>query len=254
MAVLAILGAIVLTTQDGIRERALMGRAEAELVLMSQLLEDYRNELVDYPWVAGGQLGERVLWEALSGQRLPNGSLVSSAGKSSWLADMAGFQFADRSGNLLVEWTALPIDYNGSASSLGFSLFRFIEDDWEANFGNQGSLGTGRPSDLASDWWPAFTVGNILATEIEIGVVDAGTTTVLLSSAQSGTLSFPLSTTDMYSKPDYIKVLLRVLSDDRVNEYDALSTGALDAAALQRWLDANTVTVVWTFDILTDLF
>ena len=58
----------------------------------------------------------------------------------------------------------------------------------------------------------------------------------------------------MYSKPDYIKVLLRVLSDDRVNEYDALSTGALDAAALQRWLDANTVTVVWTFDILTDLF
>ena len=57
MAVLAILGAIVLTTQDGIRERALMGRAEAELVLMSQLLEDYRNELVDYPWGSWGPIG-----------------------------------------------------------------------------------------------------------------------------------------------------------------------------------------------------
>lgn len=103
MAVLGILATIIVSTQSGVRERALIARAEAELVLLSKLLEDYRNKLGDYPWVAGGQSGEDVLWGALSGQRGPDGSSVVGSVDGSWLAQMSGFQFADSSGDILDE-------------------------------------------------------------------------------------------------------------------------------------------------------
>lgn len=154
----------------------------------------------------------------------------------------------------LIEWATRPVDYAGDAPLFGFSLFRFEEEDWEIDFGSLGTLGANKPSDQVTDWWPAFTVGHVLDTEIEIGILEAGVRTTLFSSAQGGSIEFPFSVSIQYSKPDYVQVLLQVLSDDKVNEYLELSGGVLNAQDLQRWLDVNTVTVVWSFDILTDSF
>ena len=95
MAVLAVLFAIILRTQDGVKERALISRAEAELTLLSMLLEKYKSTWGEYPMVPTGEEGSDVLWNALSGQRLPDGSPVLTPAGKQWLGDLAGFQFAD---------------------------------------------------------------------------------------------------------------------------------------------------------------
>lgn len=139
MAVLAILTAIVLRTQDGVRERALISRANGELVMLSQVLEDYRSRYGDYPWLRGGQSGERILWEAVSGQRLPDGSLINPQSRKSWLGELAGFQFGDSTGEVI---DALP----GDEALAGADIL--ILDPW-----NQPYQYHYRASSSSSDPW-----------------------------------------------------------------------------------------------------
>jgi prepilin-type N-terminal cleavage/methylation domain-containing protein len=139
MAVLAILAAIVLRVQDGVSERARRSQAEAELVLLSQVLESYKSQWGDYPWVTSGRAGEDVLWNALSGLSLPDGATVQLANRRSWLQELVGLQFADSTGNLLDE---LPNEAQLSGADV------VIVDPW-----NQPYQYHYRSSELATDPW-----------------------------------------------------------------------------------------------------
>lgn len=153
----------------------------------------------------------------------------------------------------VVEWACLPRDYTGETSGVGFSLFRFeVSENWEALYGSQGGLGSTRPSDTSTDWWQPFVVGNVLETALEVGVSENGGKTVLLEWSTGGTVQFPYEGAVLYLKPDYIKILLRVLSDEMLNEYASILAAQLDDVALERWLDENSAVVIWTFEILSD--
>lgn len=73
MAVIAILAAIALAVQDGLRERGLRTKAQGQLADLAQALEQYRILYGDYPWVPGGDDGSRALYAALIGQTTPKG-------------------------------------------------------------------------------------------------------------------------------------------------------------------------------------
>jgi type II secretory pathway pseudopilin PulG len=153
----------------------------------------------------------------------------------------------------LVEWTALPYDYNGDPSALGFSLFRFEErGGWEATYGADGALGTALPSDSNADWWEPFVAGNIITTTLELGVMENNQPVTVFESGLAGQESFPYEGTQLYPKPDYIKLELRALSDDKLREYISLTQNARASLDLPLWLDQNAVRVVLNFNVLTD--
>lgn len=92
IAVIAILGAILLSVRDGVGERARRSRAEGELASIGQALEQYRAAHGDYPWLGSGGDDAVRLARAVQGLDLPDGR---PAREPRPFLDLAGFQWAE---------------------------------------------------------------------------------------------------------------------------------------------------------------
>ena len=79
MAIIAILSGITFGLLTGAHRRTAMGRAKAELAVISTSLEAYRMQYGDYPWIpssmpAGITTNEELLFNALAGKVGPKGA------------------------------------------------------------------------------------------------------------------------------------------------------------------------------------
>ena len=86
MAIIGILAALTLGVARGVRERAAVQQASAELAVISQALEGYKRAYGDYPRVAepsgwsGLSSSETKLLQSLVGQYGPKGDPINSTG------------------------------------------------------------------------------------------------------------------------------------------------------------------------------
>ncbi len=79
LGIIAILAAITFGLMSGTTERGRLSRAQTELRVISQALEQYRGQYGDYPWVGVGAAGdnERILFNALGGVIGPRGDEIT---------------------------------------------------------------------------------------------------------------------------------------------------------------------------------
>ncbi len=155
ISIIGILAAISLGVVRGVRERAALSQAKAELASLAQALEAYKLQYGDYPQTGPAQNqpdpalaapsdtdGPGILFNALTGKRGPAGALI------------AGRSFVELSRYTLQNPTALPAEGNSTLQARNALL-----DPW----GNRYLYyyKTGAPSG-ASQW--KETPGYILLT------------------------------------------------------------------------------------------
>lgn len=86
VAIVGLLGSLLLVAQSGVRERAAISRARAELGLLAEALERYRATHGDYPWMPAAGSSTGGLADALAGvfaageARLPEDLLIDPWG------------------------------------------------------------------------------------------------------------------------------------------------------------------------------
>lgn len=87
IALVVVLVGLLIGVMSGVQRRAEVARAEGELAMLAQALEQYRAALGDYPWVerhaadgAGAEANGRRLYQALMGYRSPLGDRILRGG------------------------------------------------------------------------------------------------------------------------------------------------------------------------------
>jgi prepilin-type N-terminal cleavage/methylation domain-containing protein len=79
VAIVAILAGIILAISGSVGERSAISRAEAELAVLGQALERFRQTHGDYPWTTGSD-GFHDLYAALIGMQSVRGTPFPTAG------------------------------------------------------------------------------------------------------------------------------------------------------------------------------
>jgi len=103
LAIVTILAGLTLGAAHGMKQRAAIGRARAELATLSMALESYKRAYGDYPrtgrvnnapqGAAAAADGPGILFNALAGKRGPSASLAPMNGRM--LIELAQFQLQD---------------------------------------------------------------------------------------------------------------------------------------------------------------
>ncbi|MEZ5275889.1 MAG: type II secretion system protein [Opitutaceae bacterium] len=82
LTIIAILVGITLGVSTGVHRRTAIGRAKANLAVLSTALEAYRTQYGDYPWIpaafpSGISSNEELLFNALAGKVGPKGASLN---------------------------------------------------------------------------------------------------------------------------------------------------------------------------------
>jgi prepilin-type N-terminal cleavage/methylation domain-containing protein len=81
IALIGILAAITLSAVRGVKERASIGQAKAELAVLATALESYKRQYGDYPQIQDAEGDPARLYESLLGQRGPGNNLLTTGRK-----------------------------------------------------------------------------------------------------------------------------------------------------------------------------